>query len=358
MTDPHAVPDLGGPLAGAERPQRRWLRLLLMAVLVVLIVVVVRALLGDIDWGRVRDAIGLLTWWQFAVLVAVMLLRQFLNALPLSLFIPGCSPFRAMQNDQAAILMTTIAPPPSDIVMRLAMFTSWGIPATSGLAGTVMNTVSFYVVRFGAPMLGVVLMLLLGTFEIGEFVPALVSSLVSFALLAVVWLAFRGEDFTVRLSRRLGSIAQRIRGKVDPQAWVDWAVDFRGRMVGRLPYALPRSLIAMLAMVVTEASVLLLALRFVGVSPSEVPAIELLVAFLVAYPLTLFPFQGLGVLDAVVTAAILATEAGADEASVVAGFVVWRAVAILGPILLGICSVGLWKWQLARGPRRAASDPS
>lgn len=357
MTDPVPEPDLGGPLAGAEKPERGWVRLLLIAVLAVVVVLVIRGLLGDIDWTRVRDAIGQLTWWQFLVLVGVMLLRQFLNALPLSFFIPGCTPFRAMQNDQAAILMTTVAPPPSDIVMRLAMFTSWGIPATSGLAGTVMNTVSFYVVRFGAPLLGVGLMLVLGTFEIGEFVPAVASGLVSVLLLLVVWLAFLGEAFTAGLARRLGLIAHRVRKRVDPEDWVAWAVDFRGRMVDRIPTALPRSLLVLVAMVVVESTVLLLALRFVGVSRSEVPAVELLVAFLVAYPLTLFPFNGLGVLDAVVTAAILATESGAEEAALVAGFVIWRAIAILGPILLGLCSVGLWKWQLARGPRRT-SDPS
>lgn len=345
------APDLGGPLAGAERPQRRWLRLLLIGVLVVVVVLVIRGLLGDIDWQQVREAIGLLSWWQLLLLLAGMLVRQFLNALPLSLFIPGCTPFRAMQNDQAAILMTTIAPPPSDIVTRLAMFTSWGIPASAGLAGTVMNTLSFYVIRFGTPLFAVLIMLIGGTFYLGEFIPAVLSGLVSATLLGVVWLAFRGEAFTVGLARRLGGIATRVKSSVDPEAWADWAKDFRGRVVDRVPYALPRSLLVLLAMVVVDATVLLLALRFVGVAPSEVPATTLLIAFLVAYPLTLFPFQGLGVLDAVVTASILAIDAGADEASVVAAFVVWRVVTIIGPILLGLASVGLWKWQLARGPR-------
>lgn len=349
MTDAHA-PDLGGPLEPAPTPQRRWLRLVLIAALVVVVVVVIRGLLGDVDWAKVRDAVSRLEWWQFVVLVVGLLLRQFLNAMPLALFIPGCTPFRALQNDQAAILMTTVAPPPSDVVMRLAMFTSWGIPATSGLAGTVMNTVSFYVVRFGAPLLGVLLMLVLGEFHPGEFVSALISGAVSAALLTVVWLAFRGEGFTVALARRLGRFVGRFRASVDPDAWAEWATDFRGRVVDRVPSALPRSLLALVAMVVVDASLIVLSLRFVGVTSSEVPAVEVLVAFLVAYPLTLFPFSGLGILDAVVVATLLAIEAGADEAELVAGFVVWRAITILGPILLGLLSVGLWKYQLARRP--------
>ena len=92
------------------------------------------------------------------MLIGVLLLRQVFNALPLSLYIPGVSPFRATQNDQVAILMSTIAPPPSDVALRMAMFSSWGVPVAKGLAGTLMNTLTFYIVRFGAPAVGFVLL--------------------------------------------------------------------------------------------------------------------------------------------------------------------------------------------------------
>lgn len=344
---------MGGPLAAAPEPKRGWLRVAIIAVLAVIIVLVVRGLVGDVDWAKVRDGLAQLALWQAALLLFGLVVRQTLNALPLALFIPGCTPFRAVQNDQAAILMTTIAPPPSDIVMRLAMFTSWGVPATAGLAGTVMNTVSFYVVRFGAPLLGVLLMLLMGTFEFSELTVALLSSLVSVALLTVIWLAFRDAGFMSGLARRLGRIAHRIKAGVDPQVWVDWATDFRGRVVDRVPWALPRSLLALVAMVVLDATLIVLAIRFVGVGASEVPAIEVLVAFLIAYPLTLFPFSGLGILDAVVIAALVDVGGDEVEAGLVAGFVVWRAITLMTPILLGIASVGLWKLQLARTPPAA-----
>lgn len=322
--------------------------MLVIVGLLLAIVVVIRGLLGDIDWHQVRDSIAQLHPWQFALLIMALLVRQFLNALPLSLYIEGCSPWRAMQNDQAAIMMTTVAPPPSDIVLRLLMFSSWGISATAGLAGTVMNTVTFYVVRFGAPLLGVLVMLVLGTFHVGEFVPAVLSGAVSVSLLTVLWLAFRDEAFAIRLTGRLARIAGGVGRTVDPQAWVDWAVEFRGRVADRMPWALPRSLVTLIAMITVDAAMIVMSLRFAGVSATEVPAVEVVVAFLVAYPLTLFPFSGLGILDAVVVATLLAIEAGADEATLVAGFVVWRAVTIIGPLVLGALSVAAWKIEVIR----------
>jgi len=97
----------------------------------VVCVLVVRVI-GPIDRAAVRTALSLLTWWQPLVLLAVVLLRQVLGALPLALYIPGVSVFRATLNDLGAIPMSMVAPPPSDLALRVAMFTSWGVTAAKG----------------------------------------------------------------------------------------------------------------------------------------------------------------------------------------------------------------------------------
>ena len=65
-----------------------------------------------IDWDAVRDAIGKVALWQVPILLLVLVVRQVLNASPLALFIEGLGLRRAVQNDQAATLTSTIAPPP------------------------------------------------------------------------------------------------------------------------------------------------------------------------------------------------------------------------------------------------------
>ncbi len=344
-----AQPSAGEQSAPSSR-RRRVIRFLLLSALIALVLWVLTGLIGDVDWAKVGDALTHLAPWQLAVLIAGLILRQYLNALPLSLFIEGCSPFKAVVNDQAAILLTTTAPPPSDIVMRLAMFGSWGIPATAGLAGTVMNTLTFYMVRFGTPLLGVGLgLVLLGSFDVSELLAALASGAVSLALVAIVWLAFRDARYAAATARGVGRVARRVRRQVDLDVWQTKAVDFRDQVVGQIPTALPRSLASLIAMVVLDATLIVAALRFIGVTSNQLPATEVYVAFMIAYPLTLFPFSGLGILDAVVITALVGAAGDAVEPGIVAALVVWRAVTLIVPLLLGLLSVSGWKWwQLRR----------
>ena len=114
-------------------------------------------LVGQVDWGAVADALSRLALWQFPLLLAALMVRQVLNALPLALFIRGLSVYRAVVNDLAAHLLAVVAPPPSDLVMRVGMFRSWGIDSSRAIAGATMNALTFYVNRFAAPVIGLLL---------------------------------------------------------------------------------------------------------------------------------------------------------------------------------------------------------
>ncbi|MBZ5740717.1 lysylphosphatidylglycerol synthase domain-containing protein [Nocardioides mangrovi] len=307
----------------------------------VVTVVVVR-LVGRVDWGEVRDALAHLDWWQAPVLVVLLLVRQVLNALPLALYIPGVSAVRATQNDQVAILMSTVAPPPSDLALRMAMFSSWGVPVPKGMAGTVMNTLTFYIVRFGAPAAGFVLLAATGG-EVGYRWADLVSILVSVAILVGVLLVVRSDALARRVGVAAGRAATRVRRTVDPEAWAAACVRFRGDVAARFRHGFPRSLLALCGMLAVDLTMLVLALRFVGVSTSEAALSTIAVAYLFAYPFTLFPFSGLGIVDALVLAAVVDVGGAEVEAAAVAGLLVWRVFTIGGPLALGAVSLALWR---------------
>jgi hypothetical protein len=283
-----------------------------------------------------------LSWWHAPVLLAVLVVRQVLNALPLSLYIPGVSPYRATQNDQVAILMSTIAPPPSDIALRMAMFSSWGVPVPKALAGTLMNTLTFYIVRFGAPVVGFVLLAATDG-EVGLRWADLISVAISVAIFVGLMLVVRSEALASRVGTTAGRAATRVRKSVDPEAWAAACVQFRIDVAARFRRGFPRSLLALSAMLVVDLMMLLMSLRFVGLDTSEVPVVEVAIAYLFAYPFTLFPFSGIGIVDALVLAAVVQAGGPEVEAAAVAGLVVWRVFTIGGPLALGALGLAAWR---------------
>ena len=96
-------------------------------------------------------------------------------------------------------------------------------------------------------------------------------------------------------------------------------------------------------MVFCDSLVLLLALRFVGVDSTALTAVAIIGAFLLAYPLTLMPLAGLGILDAALLAGWTEIAGLEWEAEIVAGLVVWRVITILGPLALGGLTLFIWR---------------
>ena len=323
-------------------------RLVLLAVAMLATVVIVR-LVGRIDWAAVWDALGQLTWWQPIVLLAVVVLRQVLNALPLKFYIRGVSAYRATINDLGAILMSVVAPPPSDLALRVTMFTSWGVPAAKGVAGTLMNTLTFYVVRFSAPAVGFALLLATGQ-PPGLRWLELLSIAVAVTIVVGIRLVLRSEALARSIGTRAGRLVRRVRRTVEPDAWAEACLTFRSDISATFSRGFPRSMLALTGMLATDVLVLLLCLRFVGIYPADVNLADVAIAYLFAYPLTLFPFSGIGVVDALILAGLVEAGGPAIEPAAVAALVVWRVFTVGVPVLMGVGAVGMWRRSVSGSP--------
>ena len=340
-------PRCSGWAAKLPRSNRRaWTIRLVLLLVSLLVAYVVVQLIGRIDWAAVWDALSKLTWWQPIILLAVVLVRQVLNALPLAFYIKGVSVYHATINDLGAILMSAIAPPPSDLALRVAMFTSWGVSAAKGLAGTLMNTLTFYIVRFFAPAVGFILLIALGR-PAGLRWLEILSILIAVAILVAILLILRSELLARTIGTGAGRIAHRVRRKVDPEGWAQACLTFRADISATFKRGFPRSMLALVGMVATDILVLLLCLRFVGVYPSDVNLADVAIAYLFAYPLTLFPFSGIGMVDALILAALVEAGGPEIESAAVAALVVWRVFTVGVPALLGIGAVAAWRRSVA-----------
>ncbi|MEZ5093718.1 lysylphosphatidylglycerol synthase domain-containing protein [Nocardioides sp.] len=328
--------------------RRAWLvRVGLLVVALAITVVMVR-LVGRIDWHAVGRALGELAWWQPLVLVAVVAVRQVLNGMPLAFYIRGVSVVRATINDLGAVLMSAIAPPPSDLALRVAMFTSWGVPAAKGVAGTLMNTLTFYIVRFSAPALGFVLLAATDR-PAGLRKAEVLSIAIAVGITVAVFLVLRSESLATSVGTTAGRWAKRVRRSVDPEAWAEACRTFRHDISATFRYGFGRSLLAMTGLLAADYTVLVLSLRFVGLSTAAVGLVGIAIAYLFAYPFTLFPFSGIGIVDALILAALVEEGGAPIEATAVAGLLVWRVFTVGLPVLMGLGALVLWRRSVASG---------
>lgn len=347
-----------GPDVSAARPGRRaWITRIVLLVVAALSAVTVVRLVGRIDWDAAWDALTHLSWWHPIVLLAVVLARQILLAMPLKFFIRGVTFYRATINDLGATLMSLIAPPPSDIALRVAMFKSWGVSAGKGLAGTVMNTLTFFIARFSAPLIGFVLLLVVGESPSFRWVE-LLSIAIAVTILVTVLMVVRSDRLARTVGTRAGLIVRRFRRTVDPDRWADACQSFRADIAERFHSGFPLAVLSQVGMIVVDLAALTLCLRFVGVTAGEVSLVWIAIAFLFAFPFTVFPLWGIGIVDALVLAGLVEAGGHGVEAAAVAGLVVWRVFTVALPVLLGAGAVALWRREVAvtdtsRGPARS-----
>lgn len=314
-------------------------------------------LLRRVSWPQVWDAVAGLELWHVAVLLVVVAMRQAFNAAPLALFVPGLRLRRAMVNDAAGTLVAMVAPAPSDIVLRLAMFRSWGIDATTGFVGLTLNSVVYYVARFAAPALGLAAVLAWTGYDPAFGWPAVSSGVVAVAILVALVIAVRAESSAAAIGRLAGRLVGRLRRDPSAAPRVEaQLVDFQRHAAARLKTGGLASALVTAALLLTETALLVLSLRFVGVSSQDAPALLIAACLLCAYPTTALPLLGLGVLDAAVIA-LLADRSSAQAEDLVAGLVVFRVGMQIVPMALGLAALLHWRRTRAQPPAETA-DPS
>ena len=317
----------------------------------------VRHLVGAVDWAAVGTALGALDPWVFAPLVGLLLVRQVLNAVPLTYYVPGLGLPRSVQNDTTANLLGTFAPPPADVLIRVQMFRSWGLDPVAGMTGVTLNSVKYYVIRFVAPALG---LLALGVreAELRQWLLAGACALVAVVFLVGLVLVLRSDPLAAWLGRSAGRLVARFRRSVDPDAWAAYLVRLRTTTSDSLRRGLLPSMLALVGMVLADASILLVALRATGVDAGRVPTLDVYAAFFLAYPLTLLPLFGFGVLDAVLVGSWTTVAGVTAETDVVAATAVWRVVTLVGTLALGLLSLAIWRLRHPTSRRPGSDDPA
>ncbi len=310
------------------------------------------------NYGEVWSVVSALSWLQIAALVAATVLNLVTFAPPWMAALPGLGFRRAFVLTQASTASTYIAPGGAAVGVGLAyaILRGWGFAGGSVGLATALTGIWNQLVLLGFPAVALALL----TLQREQNALLQTVALIGLAVFVIAIAGFMGALATPKLARFVGREAARLanwglgmfrRGPVDWTA--DSFVRFRDRAVRLLRH---RWFVLTLATLAGQLSVFLLffvSLRVLGVSASEVGAVEAFAAWSLTRLLGSLPITpgGLGVVEVGLTTALVGF--GGSNAEVVAAVLVYRFLNIVPTLVLGLIAGATWRRLTPARPQPA-----
>ncbi|WP_138734198.1 lysylphosphatidylglycerol synthase transmembrane domain-containing protein [Modestobacter excelsi] len=299
--------------------------------------------LSDV-WASVQDMtalqIGLLllaTVWNLATYQFVMVTTT-----------PGMTLRQATVSTETttAVANTLVGGAAVAMGLTYAMNSSWGFSRSRTSVSLLTSGLWNNFAKLGLPVVALALLAFTAPPTPGRLLAGLLGVAGLVAAVVGLWLVLRSRASAARVGVALArwvSALLRLVHRPPVRGWDLALTKFRDRTVLLLH---ARWHWLTLATVVSHLSlflVLLLALRFCGVSADQVGWAEALAVFAFARLLTAIPFTpgGLGVIEVAMISGLAA--AGGDRPAVAAGVLVFRVLTYVLPIPFGVLTYVFWQ---------------
>jgi putative heme transporter len=306
------------------------------------------------DVSVVRAEIAEMTWLELSTLAAAAVWNLVTYWFVVKASLPGARVGQAMIATEASTAVSNTVPAGGAIGMGITfrMFRSWGFKRSAVTLSMLTSGIWNNFAKLALPVLSLSLLALQGAATPSRVIAGVVGLGALVAAIGLFALALRRET----VARRAGQLAARVAAPIrrrlglrPPDDWGGTVVRYRNRMVELLRRRWYWLTLWTLVGHLSLFLVLLVTMRHIGVSASEVSLIEALAAFAFTRLVTAIPFTpgGLGVVELALTAALVA--AGGDREQVVASVLVFRALTYLIPIAIGALTFLYWRRQVAVG---------
>jgi putative heme transporter len=343
------VSAIRGLVAGVRRHRR----LVGGAFSLVVIVAIFYGVLPKIaDVSAVRAEIAEMTWLELSTLTAAAIWNLVTYWFVVKASLPGATLGQAMIATEASTAVSNTVPAGGAIGMGITfrMFRSWGFKRSAVTLSLLTSGIWNNFAKLALPVLSLSLLALQGAATPSRVIAGVVGFGALVAALGLFALALRRETAARRAGQLAARVAAPIRRRLglrSPDDWGGTVVRYRDRMVDLLRRRWYWLTLWTLVGHLSLFLVLLLTMRHIGVSASEVSLIEALAAFAFTRLVTAIPFTpgGLGVVELALTAALVT--AGGDREQVVASVLVFRALTYLIPIGFGALTFLYWRRQVA-----------
>jgi putative heme transporter len=300
------------------------------------------------DYRDVWDVVKTLSWKDIALLIGATALNLVTFAPPWMAALPGLRFRQAFVVTQASTASTYIAPGgvAVGIALSFAMLRAWGFGTPAVSLAVAVTGVWNQLAMLAFPTVALGLLTLTG-----EGHAALDTiAFIGLALFVLVVAAFVAGLSTPALARGIGDLVARVASwglrliRRKPVTWNGEAfVRFRERTNSLLRRRWHVLTATTLAGHLTVFILLLVTLRALGVSTSEVSAVEAFAAWSIVRLLGSIPITpgGLGVVELGLTTALVGF--GGDQPEVVAAVLIYRALTILPTLVIGLVLGVTWK---------------
>jgi len=325
------------------------------------------------DYSKVWDSLSGLTMTQILILVAITAFNVFSYWPQMTASMPGLTIAQAGVNNQTSTTIANTVPGGGLVAngVTWAMYLSWGFTNAQIGLSVLITAIWNSFVKLGLPIVAVAILVMTGSRRTTLLIPALIGLVVLIGVVLLFALTLWKKSLARRIGQGLGSAASWLRKLIRKPPVNDWgeaAVRFRKRTIQLVSKRWPMLTLATVVSHLGLFLVLLVSLRFVGISQQEVGWAEVLGVFAFARLLTAVPITpgGLGVVElAYIGGLVLAgrnhTTASPEvfRAQVAAGVLLFRALTYGAQIPLGGITYVIWRQKKSwrKAPREAPPEP-
>ncbi len=307
----------------------------------------------DLDLDAILDAARSLNDAEIISLLSLWLLWIAAQGLLTASLVPGLAVRHGIVAFLGPASITSVVPGPSDLPIRYRMLTTWGHTTADATLAVAAGGIFSIGIKLVLPIIAAI-GLVVSDAPLSDTLQTVVTICMIVGLGVVVLAFVLGSDTRTEQAGRLiepvWSGVLRLLRKPTPADLPTRMVAVRSRAVQTLR---DRWLIATWATVLTSATkfgLLLMCLRFTGVSETELPWTQVFVVFALVQGLTVFPITaGDAGVSEIAYIGMLTAAAGEQYVNqITAAIVVFRILTWLSIIPVGLGALGLWKLQLRR----------
>jgi len=305
------------------------------------------------DYKDVWNVIQGITWqWAVGLAVAVVL-NVVTSAPPWMAALPGLGFLHALRVTQASTALTMVAPGGAAVGMATSytMLNAWGLEDRAIGLAVLVTGVWNQLVIFGFPIIAVAALVADG----GRNTTLEWVALIGLIVFAVIVTGFAIGLQSARLARKFGdkaaAVATWLKHLVDkgPVRWTgETFVRFREEAIDLLRRRWHVLTLGVLANHLTVFVLMVFCLRSIGITPAHVDIVEAFAAWSIARVLGSLPITpgGLGIVELGLTGMLVAF--GASNSQAVAATLLYRVLASVPTLLVGLVAAATWKLHKPR----------